>query len=475
MAYSKTPEQDTHSKFRIPAKGNQTYTADTQIYSANAGLRYVNCYPVVRESKTAEPTTALMKVPKVSYITWIFPDATDVGISAYDYETNLFVHGSSIYKAVAPTPTITRLKTTTGYTLLSCQRGIDYSGNGEVIILGLAKAANTQQIFSYTYNETTDTFAVGSNALAGDANTSLEVYALLRDIFIDGYHVVATKSARGGTNRVFVSAPGDYNDFSTSTDFFVPEIDPDNIVDIQKHRNFLCVLGTKTIEFFYNAGIELGSPFVRQDNATIKLGAAESSIVQNSRSIAFGDDIYFFANSENGGNAIYMIRNLQAMKISDDYIDYILNDQTGVTTNIDPTTAILGVADVMGNIQLTLSFRDPNTNLLTAVFVFNERDMVWWEWSKSDTTGFLTDSIGYGSNLTGKPLILSGQVLGIGTNVQHSVIVPGVLPYYTYDNIQWFKIDTVLSDNYSKVPAINAALQKVGTIDKTFSITVTDT
>ena len=461
MAYTKTPEQSTHNRYRIPPRGNQTFTSNTRTYEYSAGLRYVNCYPTIRESKTTEPVVSLVKAPKLKSVNWTF-DGGEPGITAYDYQTNLFVYKNYIFRNVGNGDC--RLIYTAGdVEFLSCQKVIDYSGNGDVIIMGLLKQASDNWIYSWTYNETDDDFEQGENALAGEQSDVVigpsepipDSYALVRDLFVDGYHIVATKAERGGTNRVYVSNAGDYNLFYTSTDFFVPEIHPDDVVDIQKHRNYICILGTHTIEFFYNAGLELGSPFVRQDNYTIPLGAAQNITFKNGlASIAYGDDIYFVASSENGGNAVYVIRNFQPIKISDDYIDYVLNNQEGVVKNVPRSNVELGLVDVMGNVQLCLQFRSPSSNYLNAVFLFNERDMVWWEWSESGYEGFVTSAIGPGSNLAGKPFFLDGSLLGVASNAQFSVVVPDATPYYTNAPIS--------------ILGINAALQKASTV--TFGI-----
>jgi hypothetical protein len=455
MAFTKTPESDTHSFFRIPPRGNQSLTAVTAPYTNRAGLRYVNCYPTIRESKTQEPVVTLTKAPRLESVIWIFPD-NDPGVTAYDYQTNLFVYKNRIYfKELGQSVSLKH--TATGYKFLSCQKIVDYAGNGDVIITGLVIKDSNQFVYSYTYNKTTDTFEVGDNALAGPG-APIDTYALVRDLMIDGYHIVATKSQNGGTNRIYVSNAGQPNVFYTSTDYFVPEIDPDDVVDIQKHRNFICVIGTHSVEFFYNSGNELGSPFQRQDNYTLRLGAAQNLTFNFGLvSAALGDDIYFVASSENGGNAIYVIRNFQAIKISDDYIDRLLSDQGGVVKDISPSAIELGFADVMGNNMLVVQFRNQTTGYLDHVFVFNERDMVWWEWVNSNEAGFVASDVGIGNLLSGKPFFLDGPRLNVASNAQFSVIIPGGTTfYYEYDFVRVLNIDAHLK--YSKTVSIDAHL-----------------
>lgn len=436
MAYTKTPEQSTHNIFRIPPTGNQTATSHTKDASAEAGLRYVNCYPTIRESKTKEPKVYLQKAPRILTKTWVFPD-NNAGITDYDFETNLFIHNTRIYKVIPTDPSgpeIRLLNDTESYRLLSCQKIIDYTLTGDTIVTGICQDADGNQ-YSYTYNETTDTFEYSADPIGNIVGLYVDddyveddyfvgaegEQAVVRDLVVDGYHVIALKAIKGGTNRVLLSNPGQPNLFYPDTDYFTPEIDPDNIVDIQYHKNFIVVIGTHTIEFYYNAGNEFGSAFSRQDNYTIRLGAQQNMFANNGLvSIAYGDDIYLLANSENGGNAIYVIRDFRPIKISDDYIDYLLNDSTGITADIPTNTIRLGVVDVMGVVMFAFELKHP-TNYQTKTFLFNERDMSWWEWKEYNGGVFYPATYGPTSNLNGHPFILNSGELGVTGNVQYTI------------------------------------------------------
>lgn len=449
MAFSKTPEQDTHSSFRIPPRGNQTLQSHVTSFSDRIGLKYVNCFPVIRESKTSDPKVVLKKAPKVLSVTWQFPEGSDPGITSYDMDTNVFVYKGQIFQKNENDTTVSLLYDAGDDMLLSCQRAIDYSGAGEIIVIGLVKKRDNEYVYSYSYNVTTNTYAVGTNAVAGN-----DSYAMVRDLFFDGYHVVAVTGPELKINRVYVSLPGQYNEFYTSTDFFVPEADPDDILDIQKHKNYLCVIGTKTIEFYYNSGNELGSPFSRQDQYIIRMGGARNVVNKTKLiSVCLGDDIYFLGAKDNQ-IGIYVIRGFQATKLSDDYIDYLLNDESRLNNLTSSSVVELGFADIFGNIKLVAQFRNNSGNIRNC-FVFNERDMVWWEWAKSDNTGFITDAVGLSSNISGKPLFLDGQLLGTGRKATYSVIIPIDTQSYVYLPAGNFLETISITDTYTSqvIPA----------------------
>lgn len=445
MAYSKTPEQDTHSSYRIRPAGNQDLTINTSDYSSYAGSKYVNCFPVIRESKLTDAKISLMKAPSLQTKTWTFPD-TDVGITQFDFDTGVFIYKNKIYLAEdsgSTGPTITLLDDTASGSFLTVQKVIDYALDGDVMVAGLFIEDTTLDVYAYRYNVSTDTLDIGPDILVGgstlyyDSGYSDDIYVIgpeeiasPRDLIMDGYHIVALKTNSVGTNRVLVSkvatgtksaGVGDFIEFDTTVDYFTPEIDADNLVDVQKHHNYICVIGTKTIEFFYDAAVEVGSPFVRQENYTILLGAAQNMTANSGAvTIANGDDIYFFANAMNGGNSIYLIRDFKAIKISDDYIDQLLNNATGVVSESQISQAKLGLVDVMGQVHVGLELLNKQTGEITT-YVFSEQNKVWWEWVDTDANGFKFTTQGLVTSFSGAPFFISGGVLGLSNYAQYSI------------------------------------------------------
>lgn len=430
MSFSKTPELDTHKTARVPATGRQTITSNTRNYTAQQGRRYINCYPARLENYDTSPKSVVAKAPFRDSITWTFPD-TNAGIDVYDHETNYFTHGSTIYKAdvnAGTLPTITSKIThgTTG-TFVSIRRVIDFTGTGDIIVAGLFFKTSTAEYFPYTYNTTTNALTVsGTSIVIGSSLYWTDGYvlgsyvvssgesAIARSLFVDGYHVVGVKSNQIGNNRVYNSGIGAYNTFATTTDFFSPEIDPDDMVDIQKHKNTICVIGTKTVEFFHNQGLEVGSPFVREESLTLALGADQNVAVNGGTvTIADGDDIYLISSYPSGGG-IYRIRDFKMEKISDDYIDLVLNNDQDITKNANPVSASLGLVDIFGNVCLGIEFINASTGTKNTL-IFDERNRVWWEWVPSDATGLLSTNVRVISNFYGTSLILNGDILGKGT------------------------------------------------------------
>ena len=106
-------------------------------------------------------------------------------------------------------------------------------------------------------------------------------------VFMDQYSVFE----EAGTGRFFISALTDSSTFD-GTDFATAESAPDDTLAVLSDHRQLILLGTSTIEFWYNSSstsiATADFPFVRQQGAIIERGLAAKY------AIAKGDDTFFW-------------------------------------------------------------------------------------------------------------------------------------------------------------------------------------
>jgi hypothetical protein len=395
MAYTKEPEVSTHNVFDIPAVGSQTYTSHTRNWVAQQGQRYINCFPQPKFMVGDKPDFKLLKAPPLVTLETtigITPATTGV-INCFDRETYLFAKDKYIYRLETSGDVVLRETHETSDTIFrSMQKVMDYSGNGHAIVAGVF--SNSGGYYAYTYNDTTDSLTTSS------ALVTLAHGATLKSLFVDGYHVIGNLTL----GRVFTSGQGAYTTFATSTDYFVPEIEADGLIDIHKHKNTICCLGKSSIEFFYNNANKIGSPFSRHEDLTIKVGA-----IDQTKTIADGDDIYFIGQAPNSGLAVWRIRNFQAEKISDDYLNFLLNNELDVGNPQAINSATLGMIDIYGNVSFAMTIQ--TADLTYRTFVFNEKAKIWWEWARSDANQ-LYNSYALLNYMGGRPIYISGSFIG---------------------------------------------------------------
>lgn len=141
-------------------------------------------------------------------------------------------------------------------------------------------------------------------------------------VYLDGYTVVATKAGQ------IYNSDSDDPRFWSPLNFTSAEADPDRIVGIIKHFNYICVFGEWGSEFFYDAANATGSPFLRQDSYKMEIGCPDGdSIVQ------FQQGIAFVGYSKIRGQQVFVLDRVSPKPISTRYIEKYLNANTGFSYN----------------------------------------------------------------------------------------------------------------------------------------------
>jgi hypothetical protein len=136
-------------------------------------------------------------------------------------------------------------------------------------------------------------------------------------VFLDGYMFI-----QDTTGRIWNS---DINSITawTSTSFIDAQDKPDAGAGLMRYKNYVVAAGTKTIQFFYNAGNATGSPLSRVQGGTINVGV--TPMLTQRTMIEVGATIYFFGNDpESGAIHIYRLNGTAAEKVSDTAMDEFL-------------------------------------------------------------------------------------------------------------------------------------------------------
>jgi hypothetical protein len=106
-----------------------------------------------------------------------------------------------------------------------------------------------------------------------------------------------------------------------ATNFIASQREEDAGVFLTKHHDHLVAIGTKSIEFFYDAGNAVGSPIQPRQDISYVTGAVDSKSVFNT-----GDIVYFVGSEKTGTTAVYKIEQFSLGKISFDSIDTYLSN-----------------------------------------------------------------------------------------------------------------------------------------------------
>ena len=190
-------------------------------------------------------------------------------------------------------------------------------------------------------------FPAGTSALAAGA------------VYIDGYTVVATKTG------VIYSSDPNYPMLWNPLNTVAVESDPDLLVGIVRHFNYIVAFGVWSTEYFYDAANATGSPFLRQDAYKSEIGCADGNSV-----VQYEQGVIFVGQSKSNGKTVYILSgNMTPVAVSDPYIEKYLNADTN--TKIQSF-----VFKVSGHTIYIMTL--PNLNL---TFAYDLTQSIWTQWT----------------------------------------------------------------------------------------------
>ena len=176
--------------------------------------------------------------------------------------------------------------------------------------------------------------------------------------FIDGYVVVASTSGQIYTSDLENASMWNPLNYTTA------EAEPDSIVGICKHLNYILVFGEWSTECYYDAATSPGSPLARQDSARLEIGCADgNSIVQ------FEQAVMFVGKAKSHGKSVYIMDGLSPVKVSTRYIEKYLNADT--STDIDAF-----VFKISGHTFYVLTMHGQDLT-----FVYDVDEKQWYNWT----------------------------------------------------------------------------------------------
>ena len=314
-------------------------------------------------------------------------------------DTYLFMHNtangytslSNAAFVVVPTDTVGDTFVSTGGTGYSAATIVTFSAplaggvtaTGTVLIIAGVVASITITNHGTTYSAL-DT--ITATITDGGGGTGAVVYAYLNGFpvpgtlvdgsaaalapgaaYLDGYTVVVTRDG-----RLFNSEEEDPTSWGP-LNYVSVRSDPDPVMGLVKHLNYIVVFGSWSTEFFYNAGastITPGSPFLRNDQLKSEVGCADGdSIVQ------FRQAVMWVGVSKTFGRVVYIMDGgMTAVPVSNAFIERYLNVarvNSGATNKIRSH-----VFRLAGHTFYVMTLVDQDLT-----FVYDVDSKVWYQWT----------------------------------------------------------------------------------------------
>ncbi len=361
------PQESSIKTERLPPIGEPVHT---DIVDKNRGLQFINCGPVIHKQMGATPVVTIEPRPFFDTDLTEIASYTGSGLrgthqrrTQSDYKEYLAVSGSILTNSGSSYVPYVNLQYTTGYV------GITHTSTHLIILETHATAAYIHSVRFSDGDEVHQALGIGAQ---GDP------------VYLDGYIFI---NGNNDTQLIYNSSLSVPTTFDTANDYLEAEQFPDNLLFMTKHRNHIVAFGQNSIEFFSNAGHELGSPLQRNTSYATEIGAFWTG-TSNARPIltSIGDDIYFMGTDRAGSVSVYRLRDFRVEKIVSSYLNRIMEDTTSNGYNYLATTTKLFPVKAYGTTVLLVSFRQTVSGK-DRVLVFNPDQDNWseWEWREYET------------------------------------------------------------------------------------------
>lgn len=360
MAFSNTPTNDTYRTVSIKIDGNAMYRYGDLTTQRDSQIINMFYDRISQENKERE--VRLQKRPGLGNTTYSLNknSSTDVLRGFFnDVDTNTFYWavGNKVCSVSPDVSTtvrnVTTLATTSGYVGFCTYLKSD--GTRFVVI------SDGTDLWLDNYVATTCTEVVDA-----DLPSPHQPFP----IYLNGY-LFLIKSNTGDIYNSVVDDPTSWE----PDEFISAEINSDYAVRLFKMKNYLICFGNASVEYFWDAGNETGSPLSRNDSPTRNIGYITGGAQA-------GDLVFFVGQDEKQNIGVYVVEGFKVVKSSNSIVDRTLqtfsstqNSKSNITLNVD---------------GFIVSTNGKTFYVLVAgqtTWALDIEEKLWYEWQGSDNTG----------------------------------------------------------------------------------------
>lgn len=366
MAFSNTPQNDTYRTVSIKIDGSAMYRYGN--LSSQKDAQIINAFYDRISQENKEREVRLLKRSGLADTTYSLTKASNTDVLRgffNDVDTNTFYWAvnNKVY-SVSPdvgitVRTVTTLATSSGY----------------VGFCTYLKANGTRYIIFTDGTElwVDDYVSVSCNKVTDpDLPSPHQPYP----IYLNGYVFLI----KNNTGDIYNSVNDDPTSWEPD-EFISAEINSDYAERLFKIKNYIICLGSASIEYFWDAGNDTGSPLSRNDSPTRNLGYVTGGAQA-------GDLIFFVGQDEKQNLAVYVIEGFKATRVSNSIVDRTLqtfsstqNSKGNVTLNKDGFI----VSDNGHTFYVLVAGQ--------TTWAFDVDEKLWYEWQGSDNTGLKIEAV----------------------------------------------------------------------------------
>jgi hypothetical protein len=344
MAYSKTPSTSTYQTKPLPF-ANELFN---RTGDPGKDVDMLNCFVETQGSKVSDDKQkpVYKRAGLENYIT----TATD-NVRGYHYwededrllvatDNDVTIYNSSTGVAVATLSNI--FGTTTGDVGFS---EFLYDTNEVRVVI--------------TDGTTLGTVTTG-NVWAPGADPDMPVPHLPQPVFLDGYLFLV----KADTADIYNSDLNDPLAYTTGN-FISCEMFPDTVLRFAKLNNYLIAFGSASMEYFWDAANESGSPLQRNDTP-VKLVGYLGGYAQS------GNQLFFVGNTATSTPDVYLVEDFKLTPVGSETVRKYLESLTDTTE-----TTLGNIVSFMGHDFFVLTVSET-----TYVYDLKVKNWVRWAWQQ---------------------------------------------------------------------------------------------
>ena len=325
-----------------------SHTAGTQVFYNNNLYTYIASGTSGLTPPTFTTGTAADGTAKIAYAGFATKATATVDSGVI---TGITINTQGTGYNAAPLITFTDSTGSSAAATASWQAGVV---TGVVIVDGGSGYSSTETI-TITFSDPTGS---GATAYANLNGFPVGVQLAAGACYLDTYTVVA------GTNgEIYTSNPNDPTSWN-ALNYITAEAEPDQLLGIAKHLNYIVTFGQWAIDFFYDAGNYPGSPLSTAPSYHIEMGCVNGDSI-----CSFDNTVTWIGRSKNTGPAVYALVGSGIQKISTVYIDRIISNSNMLSIRSLTTT-------VCGHTFYILTLHDINVTI-----VYDLSEQTWTQWT----------------------------------------------------------------------------------------------
>lgn len=221
-------------------------------------------------------------------------------------------------------------------------------------------------------NAKVNLFDASTYSLTDSTSTGKTSYA--PPVILDGYLFFMEEQ----TQRIYNSAVGDPTDFTVANDFIDAEMKGDILLAIGKYKNYLVAYGARSIEFFYDAAVEIGSPLRRQTQYARDVGLSPYTTGNLPPLLHTANGPVWLGTTDGYSYGVFMLNNFTPVQVSNPWVHRRIHEHVALNATSKIELHLFGYQG-RDLIILTAYGSSDKTTL-----VYDIKEDFWYEWYFTD-------------------------------------------------------------------------------------------